>query len=258
MGQILNMIDHKQNRENIIKDLKLNLIGPSPTGKLIKIDEMPIFESYTDMCLPYRQFNSDLKNNEGDEILNNLKPSERYGLGVLYPVKLRSTDEDEESENLNNDELDRSKAQSNKRLNLKNIDLNNDIENLKNDLNIEVEKDLLPSSFSLSFLVDPSIAKNLKFEFTGGFYKQPEKEIEYKNKDGETKKGREWYFRSSFECSGLIDIDNNSNKIKPEFSSLPKTFDLRFQSDVRDYKKQKIITFSVSNFTGISEKEEIR
>jgi len=149
------MIDHKQNRENIIRDLKLNLIGPSPTGKPIKIDEMHIFESYEDMRMPYRQFNSDFENNEGDEILNNIKPSERYGLGVLYPVKFRSTDEDEESENLNNDELDRSKAQSNKKLNLKNKDLNNDIENLKNDLNIEVEKDLLPSSFSLSFLVDP-------------------------------------------------------------------------------------------------------
>ena len=41
-------------------------------------------------ALPYRQFNSDFENNEGDEILNNIKPSERYGLGVLYPVKIRS------------------------------------------------------------------------------------------------------------------------------------------------------------------------
>ena len=29
---------------------------------------------------------------------------------------------------------------------------------------IEVEKDLLPSSFSLSFLIDPSLIDNLKFE----------------------------------------------------------------------------------------------
>ena len=81
------MIDHKQNRENIIRDLKLNLIGPSPTGKPIKIDEMLIFDSYDEMYLPYRQFNSEFPNNNGDEILNNQKPSERYGLGVLYPIK---------------------------------------------------------------------------------------------------------------------------------------------------------------------------
>ena len=98
------MIDHKQNRENIIRDLKLNLIGPSPCGKPIKIDEMLVFNSYEEMRLPYRQFDSYSKNNEGDEILNNIKPSERYGLGVLYPVKLISTDEDEESQNLNNEE----------------------------------------------------------------------------------------------------------------------------------------------------------
>ena len=52
----------------------------------------------------------------------------------------------------------------------------------------------------------------------------------------------------------MIEIVNNSNKIEPKFSSLPKTFDLRFQSDVRDYETNKIITFSVSNFTGVSGK----
>ena len=111
------MIDHKQNRENIIRDLKLNLIGPSPTGKPIKIDEMLIFDSYDEMYLPYRQFNSEFPKNEGDEILNNQKPSERYGLGVLYPVKPRLTNDDEENETLNNDEIERSTSQTNKKLN---------------------------------------------------------------------------------------------------------------------------------------------
>ena len=113
------MIDHKKNREDIIRDLKLNLIGPSPWGKPIKIDEMQVFDSYDEMHLPCRQFDSNLPNNNGDEILNNLKPSERYGLGVLYPVKLRSSEEDEDTENLNSDEIDRSIAQSNKKLKLK-------------------------------------------------------------------------------------------------------------------------------------------
>ena len=249
------MIDHKKNRENIITDLKLNLIGPSPWGKPIKIDEMQVFESYDEMHLPYRQFDSNLPNNNGDEILNNLKPSERYGLGVLYPVKLRSAEEDEDTENLNSDEIDRSIAQSNKKLKFKKKDLNNDIENLKNDLNIEVEKDLLPSSFSLSFLTNSSISEKLKFEFNGGFYEQIDKDIEYKNKDGDKKKGREWYFRSSFKCTGSISTkQNDSNKIKPEFSSLSPKFDLRFQSDVRNYEDNKIVTFSVSNFTGVSGK----
>ena len=100
------MIDHKQNRENIIRDLKLNLIGPSPTGKPIKIDEMLIFDSYEDMRLPYRQFNSDFENNEGKyqlevsledqklipEIQQNLQAgiynegplSKKYETGVAY------------------------------------------------------------------------------------------------------------------------------------------------------------------------------
>ena len=241
------MIDHKQNRENIIRDLKINLIGPSPCGKPIKVDEMLVFNSYEEMRLPYRQFDSYLTNNEGDEILNNIKPSERYGLGVLYPVKLRSTDEDEESQNLNNEELDRSIAQSNKKLKKSN-DLNNDIENLKNDLNIEVEKDLLPSSFSLSFLVDPSIAKDLKFEFTGGFYTQPDIDIEYIHKSGEQKKGSDWFVRSSLKCTGSINIEEDNNNINLDVP-IPSLFDLKFQSQTRNFENNKIITFSLSNFT---------
>jgi hypothetical protein len=249
------MIDHKQNREKIIRDLKLNLIGPSPCGKPIKIHEMQIFDSYNEMYLPYRQFDSELPNNEGDEILNNRKPSERYGLGVLYPVKPRLSEEDEESENLNNDELERSKAETNLKINLKNKDLNNEIENLKNDLNIEVEKDLLPSSFSLSFLVNSNVNQNLTFEFTGGFYEQTKDiEIVYKDK-GEQKKGREWFYRSSFKCLGSINInDDNIEKIEPQFSSLPSKFDVRFKSEIRGFENNKIITFSVSNFTGLNGK----
>jgi hypothetical protein len=163
------MIDHKKNRENIIRDLRLNLIGPSPCGKPIKIDEKQLFESYETAYLPYRQFNSAEPNNEGDEILNNQKPSERYGLGVLYPIKPTGNSEDEnnEEEDLYNEELKESSIQTERKLK-KNKDQYDAIENLKNDLNIEVQKDLLPSSFSLSFLIDSLKSSKLNFEFTGG------------------------------------------------------------------------------------------
>jgi len=244
------MIDHKQNRENIIRDLKLNLIGPSPTGKPIKIDEMLIFDSYDEMYLPYRQFNSEFPKNSGDEILNNQKPSERYGLGILYPIKPRKLkNDDEENETLNNPEIERSTFQTNKKLNKRKNDLVDDIENLKNDLNIEVEKDLLPSSFSLSFLIDPSLIDNLKFEFTGGFYEKTNNEILYKNK-GEQKKGREWFFRSALKCSGLISLNEKDDDLVKTDLPLPKHFKLEFKRLIRNKDNNKIITFSVSNITG--------
>ena len=57
--------------------------------------------------ITYRQFNSEFPNNNGDEILTT-KPSERYGLGVLYPIKPRkSKNDDEENDNLNNPEIER-------------------------------------------------------------------------------------------------------------------------------------------------------
>ena len=110
------MINHKQNRENIIRDLKLNLIGPSPCGTPLKIDEKNIFASYQEMYLPYRQFDPEKPNNEGDEILNNQKPSERYGLGVLYPVKpVVSVEENEDDDNTDINELESSSIETNQK-----------------------------------------------------------------------------------------------------------------------------------------------
>ena len=108
------MIDHKQNRENIIRDLNLNLIGPSPCGIPLKIDEKQTFKNYEEMYLPYRQFNSENPNNEGDEILNNQKPSERYGLAVLYPINPISSieDDEQEEESLDNNEIQNSSIQT--------------------------------------------------------------------------------------------------------------------------------------------------
>jgi len=249
------MIDHKKNRENIIRDLRLNLIGPSPCGKPIKIDEKQLFESYETAYLPYRQFNSAEPNNEGDEILNNQKPSERYGLGVLYPIKPTGNSEDEnnEEEDLYNQELKESSIQTERKLK-KNKDQYDAIENLKNDLNIEVQKDLLPSSFSLSFLIDSLKSSKLNFEFTGGIYKKlKEGYIVYENKKGEEKQSRDWYFRVPFKYLGILDLSKEKNNfISPEkkFSSLPSEFELQFKAEVRNYESNKIITFSVTNITG--------
>jgi len=255
------MIDHKQNRENIIRDLNLNLIGPSPCGIPLKIDEKQTFKNYEEMYLPYRQFNSENPNNEGDEILNNQKPSERYGLAVLYPINPISSieDDEQEEESLDNNEIQNSSIQTEIKFgeNKEQI-INDNIENLKNDLNIQVEKDLLPSSFSLSFLVDTSKSHKLDFEFTGGIYEPLDMtNIVYTNKQGEEKKGREWYARFPFKYSGVVDLSQvKNNFVTPEkkFSSLPPRFELKFNAEIRNYQNNKIITFSATNYTGSKEK----
>ena len=257
IGEITFMINHKQNRENIIRDLKLNLIGPSPCGTPLKIDEKNIFASYQEMYLPYRQFDPEKPNNEGDEILNNQKPSERYGLGVLYPVKpVVSVEENEDDDNTDINELESSSIETNQKfIETKNNNVNDNIENLKNDLNIQVDKDLLPSSFSLSFLVDISKTSKLDFEFTGGFYEENDmSNLVYTNKAGEEKEGRNWFFRVPFKYSGTIDLSKIENEVvipDEKNSSLPKKprFDIQFKAEVREYESNKIITFSVANYT---------
>ena len=75
------MIDHKQNRENIIRDLKLNLIGPSPTGKPIKIDEMHIF-NIVDALLIKKIFELLENNNIFVMTSSNFEPESLYKNGL--------------------------------------------------------------------------------------------------------------------------------------------------------------------------------
>jgi len=75
------MPEHVQNREKIISHLKEELVGPRPVGPEVDcMTEIEFEESYR-AYEPYRQ-----KRN-GDEILTEDRPSQRYGVGVLNPAE---------------------------------------------------------------------------------------------------------------------------------------------------------------------------
>jgi hypothetical protein len=76
----------------IIKELREELVGPSPYGTEIDCAASIKFEKQADSYGPWRQKGS------GEEIINRDSPTVRYGVGVLYPREIGIDNTDNEQE----------------------------------------------------------------------------------------------------------------------------------------------------------------
>lgn len=74
------MPDHIGNRDEIIRALNEELVGPSPQGEEIDCSKEIFFKDASESNKPWRQKGS------GEEILVRDIPCKRYGVGVLYPM----------------------------------------------------------------------------------------------------------------------------------------------------------------------------
>lgn len=74
------MPDHIKNREVIVRRLREELVGPSPQGEPIDCDRKIEFAQADKAYGPWRQKDS------GEEIILRDTPTQRYGVGVLYPI----------------------------------------------------------------------------------------------------------------------------------------------------------------------------
>lgn len=83
------MPDHIANREQVLLDLRAELIGPNAQGPELNLDPPPQFETRDSLFQPWREKGT------GEEILGRDTPGKRYGVGVLYP-----------KEDLNDDKTD--------------------------------------------------------------------------------------------------------------------------------------------------------
>lgn len=79
------MNKHVKNRDEIIKKLREELVGPAPCGTEIDCEGEIVIDDYKPR---YQKKN-------GEEILRFNRPTKRYGVGVLYPEKTKTEEEDD-------------------------------------------------------------------------------------------------------------------------------------------------------------------
>ena len=82
------MADHITNRDAILQALRQELVGPHPIGEEIDCAAAIRLDVEEAAYRPYRQLGS------GEEILQRDSPTKRYGVGVLYPMKVPDAPED--------------------------------------------------------------------------------------------------------------------------------------------------------------------
>lgn len=75
------MTDHKQDRQEILKALKGELVGPASHGRELDFSKPIAFPDGPSSYGPWVQVGS------GEEVLQRDRPTKRYGIGVLYPLQ---------------------------------------------------------------------------------------------------------------------------------------------------------------------------
>jgi hypothetical protein len=75
-----------ENRDILVDDLKREVIGPDPQGEELMVEDGIEIE-YDKYYRPYKQTN-------GEEIIQEIMTTKRYGVGVLYPEQLEELTRD--------------------------------------------------------------------------------------------------------------------------------------------------------------------
>lgn len=208
------MIDHVDNRNNsILKALRAELFGPAPAGKDLDCVSVVNFENKDASYGPWKQIVT------GEEILDRGRPTKRYGVGVLYPIRRPSLAKEEvqdenaevDSENIIDDsaptDLHLEQHLSEKALaDIEKIDKKIGTgydDGASDDFDLSSANSLKPSSMGISFMVDLSKGSIVHVVVEGGRYSKFKVNVQ-------GQKPRVWWKRSKvkldfkFECSSFL------------------------------------------------------
>jgi hypothetical protein len=215
--------DNIANREQIIADLKAELIGPRPAGEPIDCSGPIAFEDKSKVYEPRMQAGT------GEEILWE-SPLRRYGAGILYPVSeaIGSGGEIGSSEDEEAEEGDARGADS-------------------DDFSLSMANAMRPCSMAVSFMIEDTGELDMTVVLTGGRYAP--KEIQAENEE------RMWWLRSAVEAkyqtplSRLSSSGTLSLTLEPVEST---TGDLNLSLEVRSRPQRassgkRLLTVSVVN-----------
>ena len=229
-------------RDNIIlKTLVEELVGPCAYGEEIDILNSPVIKA--------EQNTTFVKKNDKEEIIK-VFPTQRYGVGVIYPQDfsedfiackepaLTSQEDEVESEY----EL----PQIN---NIKNTkDFEQSVTDDSNDFDIALANSRAPSSMGISFLLDPNYADEIEFELTGAFYTDFKISIQRESKSVQ----ETWWYRKPIHISFKKKISELRNFFK--FNVLKECNDsdtlldcFYIEGVIRKHEEKLLITAAIVN-----------
>jgi len=193
-----------RNRNKMIKDLREELVGPSPQGEMIDCSGEIQISDYKQAYQPWRQKDT------GEEILTIENPMVRYGVGVLYPIATNVKPEETDNTAMSlvsNSDVDLSDSISNNPTqeivkDIINTQLDSsEEENINSqdsdNLDLSIVNAYKPSAMAVSFLAEIPQGSRMKVNVSGGRY--------YPKTVFIGEKERIWWLRSPVLLNGEFD-----------------------------------------------------
>ncbi|MGM0608745.1 MAG: helicase-related protein [Candidatus Muiribacteriota bacterium] len=213
--------DHISNREKLIEFVKSELVGPCLKGKELDCSGDILFDSWEDAQQPW------IQKNNGDEIIWDSTPYNRYGIGVLYPQAVSNESEENEVDGV----TDESESDSDHdKVNIKSIG-KRDYETLdSDDFDLSLSNAMKPSSMAISFLVELPENSKLKVDFYGGIYKG--KTVRIAGRE------RKWYLRQNVSETEILESEVLKSMIL--VNNAKKTLKKGFEISIESYSRPDI------------------
>ena len=204
------MVDHTANRDMIVRELRAELVGPSPQGEPIDCGSELKFDA------PDQAYAPRCQSPTGEEILLRDSPTKRYGVSVLYPMGTPLDTEPDETR-ADPDQADvaglgtTGEAQFQDVLSDQDASASESSRDLSegqslpadgadgDDLDISPANAYRQSSMAISFLAEFTDGSKLVLEATGGRYRK--KKIKIQEAE------RTWWLRSPVSLSAEVTGD---------------------------------------------------
>ena len=233
-------VDHITGRERIIEALQRELVGPSPAGKPLDLSGPVRFATREESYSPWHDGES------GEEILKYERPLGRYGIGVLYPLKMLVDEIEAEDEEEQLDDLPDLEGRDPLKMSRTSGNLGAD----DDDLALSRANDYRPSCVGLTFLVDPRDVDWMAVKVTGGRYRSFLVDIAGSQ--------RTWWVRSAVSIDCIFDVGllhRGVRKIDPEVHSVnTQGLDIDVMAHCRPWRDgTSLITVSIVNRTDLSD-----
>lgn len=174
-------------RETMLEELRKELVGPAPGGKALNTSAPPKFTSRTESYGPW------VDSVTGEEVLERDRPTKRYGVGVLYPLRTEpEVDADvtgsgsaptaSEGELASQDGADATEAAVITEEAARELERVQDrkgrMELGGDDLDLSAANDYRPSAMAISFLVTLPAGTALRVRAEGGRYRELRVQVE--------------------------------------------------------------------------------
>lgn len=163
------MTNHVANRAVILEQLRRELVGEDPAGTPLDVDKPITFSSWEEYRRPHYQ------EANGGEILVDQTPTQRYGIGVLFPTEelqdMESAAMEEASGLVEVEQVaqeDIAMSVGVQAVNSATVAAQQD--DASADLDLSPANAFNPSSMAISFLVDLEGVAAIRVEATGGRY----------------------------------------------------------------------------------------